>query len=84
MGLTVENIFEKLHQNIIKEMRSIEDINIETKLNFLHDSLEIVELIMFAEEEFEISIDLYNASRFETFKGLCNEIFMQIIRKQGV
>ena len=69
------NTFKKL-QNIVGQQLTINPQLIKLKSNFIKDlgvdSLELIELVLTVEYEFDITIDDQSASKIRTFEDLYN------------
>lgn len=75
--MTVEQIFERV-QLILVDQLSIDKENVTMTANFIDDlnadSLDIVELVMAMEQEFDISIPDEEAERIRTVSDAVNFI----------
>lgn len=75
--MTTEQIFERV-QMILVEQLSVEKENVTMNANFIDDlnadSLDIVELVMAMEQEFDISIPDEEAERIRTVGDAINFI----------
>ena len=78
--MSEEEIFAKL-QDIVSKQLSIDPVKIKTDSNFTSDleadSLDVVELVMTFEEEFDILIEDENAGELATVQDAVNFILKE-------
>lgn len=81
MNMSVDQIFDKV-KDIVSNQLGIDGTTITQSASFTKDlgadSLDVVELVMAFEEEFEIDIDDQNAGEIETVEDAVNFIVSQV------
>ena len=81
MSMSADQIFDKV-KDIVSNQLGIDGTTITQSASFTKDlgadSLDVVELVMAFEEEFEIDIDDQNAGEIETVEDAVNYIVSQV------